>query len=249
MLVIPAIDIKEGKCVRLKEGDMKRDTIFSNNPDEVSSRWFSEGADLLHIVDLDGAIKGKPVNLKIISKIVSQHNSKSIQVGGGIREYENAKAYLESGVERVILGTKAAEDSQLISNLCCDFPNRVVLAIDALNGYVKTKGWTSETKIRPKDLLRRYSHFPLAGVIYTDISRDGMMNGANINATFDLSSNTKHPIIASGGISSLDEIKELLSPPNDLSSIAGVICGRSLYEGVFSLREAIELVEKKSESD
>ena len=116
MLVIPAIDIKEGKCVRLKEGDMKRDTIFSNDPDEVSSRWFSEGADLLHIVDLDGAIKGKPVNLKIISKIVSQHNSKSIQVGGGIREYEHAKAYLESGVERVSRGTKAAEDSQLISN-------------------------------------------------------------------------------------------------------------------------------------
>ena len=244
MKLIPAIDLKDKKCVRLLKGNEKLVTIFNDRPTEQAIFFQQQGCKRLHIVDLDGAIKGTPVNLKIISKIVSQHNSKSIQVGGGIREYENAKAYLESGVERVILGTKAAEDSQLISNLCCDFPNRVVLAIDALNGYVKTKGWTSETKIRPKDLLRRYSHFPLAGVIYTDISRDGMMNGANINATFDLSSNTKHPIIASGGISSLDEIKELLSPPNDLSSIAGVICGRSLYEGVFSLREAIELVEK-----
>ncbi len=238
MIVIPAIDIKDGKCVRLKEGKMSQQTIFSDDPSSVAQKWFEEGAELIHIVDLDGAIKGKPVNRSIILSIIKATPDKSIQLGGGIRSYEEANFYLDSGVERIVIGTKAVTDSALISRICSKFPERVVLAVDVLDGYVKTQGWVEDTRIKPKDLLRRYYHYPFAAVVYTDISKDGMMNGVNIEATFDFASESKFPVIASGGVSSLEQIKNLSQTFNQIS-IAGVICGRALYEGVFTLKEAI----------
>lgn len=239
MIVIPAIDIKEGKCVRLREGRMSEETIFSDDPSSVAIKWFEEGAEFIHIVDLDGAIKGKPTNKKMILSIIKTLPGKSVQLGGGIRSYEEAKIYLESGVERIVIGTKAVTDPNLVSKICSEFPERVVLAVDVLDGYVKTQGWVEETAIKPKDLLRRYNHYPFAAVVYTDISRDGMMSGVNIEATFDFASDSKFPVIASGGVSSLEQIKSLSEVSNQVS-ISGVICGRSLYEGAFTLKEAIE---------
>ena len=238
MLVIPAIDLKEGKCVRLREGKMDEETIFSDDPLSTAASWFSQGAELLHIVDLDGAVSGKPMNQEIIFDIASQFPEKRIQIGGGIRNFQSATQYLEQGIERVIMGTAAVEDPEMLREFCNSYPNRLVLGIDALHGQVKTQGWLKGSSITPSELVKDFDGEPIAAVIFTDISKDGMMSGPNVNATLELAKQTDIPVIASGGVSSLEHLKQL---SND-NILFGAICGRSLYESAFTYSEALEVV-------
>jgi len=238
MLVIPAIDLKEGKCVRLREGKMDEETIFSDDPLSTAASWFSQGAELLHIVDLDGAVSGKPMNQEIIFDIASQFPEKRIQVGGGIRNFQTASQYLEQGIERVIMGTAAVEDPEMLREFCNSYPNRLVLGIDALHGQVKTQGWLKGSSITPLELVKDFDGEPIAAVIFTDISKDGMMSGPNVKATLELAKQTDIPVIASGGVSSLEHLKQL----SNENILFGAICGRALYESAFTYSEALEVV-------
>ena len=240
MIVIPAIDLKNGKCVRLREGKMEEETIFSENPISTAGSWFSQGAEILHIVDLDGAVEGKPMNQEIIFSIVAEFPEKRIQIGGGIRSFESASEYLNEGIERVIMGTSAVEEPDMLKDFCTKFPNRLVLGIDALDGVVKTQGWLKGSGISPTELVKKFEDDPIAAIIFTDISKDGMMKGPNIEATSDLANQTKIPVIASGGVSTLDHITQLA----DHQNISGVICGRALYEKAFTYTEVLEVLGK-----
>ena len=240
MIVIPAIDLKNGKCVRLREGKMDEETIFSEDPISTAGSWFSQGAEILHIVDLDGAVQGKPMNQEIIFSIISEFPEKRIQIGGGIRSFESASEYLNEGIERVIMGTSAVEEPDMLKDFCSKFPNRLVLGIDALDGVVKTQGWLKGSGISPSELIKKFEDDPIAAIIFTDISKDGMMIGPNIEATSDLANQTKIPVIASGGVSSLDHITQLV----DKKNISGVICGRALYEKVFTYADVLEVLGK-----
>ena len=237
MIVIPAIDLKDGKCVRLKEGKMDEVTIFSEDPLRTSEVWFAQGAEVLHIVDLDGAVKGRPLNDRYILSISEKFPDKHIQVGGGIRDFNSASGYIEKGISRVIMGTAAVKDAEMLKEFCKVYPNKLILGVDCLDGYVKTDGWLESSKLKPEELVENFEGMQLAGLIYTDISRDGMMSGPNIESTLSLSHKTDLPIIASGGVSSLEHIRELSSS----SRIHGVICGRALYEEKFTLEEAIKV--------
>tara|TARA_B100000809_G_scaffold180129_1_gene177764 strand:+ start:2713 stop:3435 length:723 start_codon:yes stop_codon:yes gene_type:complete len=236
MLVIPAIDIKSGKCVRLKEGKMDQETIFSKDPLGMARQWFAKGAEILHVVDLDGAIQGKPINYEIILKIASEFQHKTIQVGGGIRNLESASLYLDSGISRVVMGTSAVKEPEILHKVSSVYPNGIVLALDVYDGKLKTEGWVEESSITPLDLINSLSDIKISAIIYTDISKDGMMSGPNVKATLELARKTIVPVIASGGVSSLDHIRELSNSSVDLE---GIICGRSLYEKAFTLEEAI----------
>ena len=238
MLVIPAIDLKEGKCVRLREGKMDEETIFSDDPLSTAASWFSQGAEWLHIVDLDVAVSGKPMNQEIIFDIASQFPEKRIQIGGGIRNFQSATQYLEQGIERVIMGTAAVEDPEMLREFCNSYPNRLVLGIDALHGQVKTQGWLKGSSITPLELVKDFDGEPIAAVIFTDISKDGMMSGPNVNATLELAKQTDIPVIASGGVSSLEHLKQL----SNENILFGAICGRALYESAFTYSEALEVV-------
>lgn len=240
MIVIPAIDLKNGKCVRLREGKMEEETIFSEDPISTAGSWFSQGAEILHIVDLDGAVEGKPMNQEIIFSIVAEFPEKRIQIGGGIRSFESASEYLNEGIERVIMGTSAVEEPDMLKDFCTKFPNRLVLGIDALDGVVKTQGWLKGSGISPSELVKKFEDDPIAAIIFTDISKDGMMKGPNIEATSDLANQTKIPVIASGGVSTLDHIIQLA----DQKNISGVICGRALYEKAFTYTEVLEVLGK-----
>ena len=240
MIVIPAIDLKNGKCVRLREGKMDEETIFSEDPISTAGSWFSQGAEILHIVDLDGAVEGKPMNQEIIFSIISEFPEERIQIGGGIRSFESASEYLKAGIERVIMGTSAVEDPDMLKDFCVKYPNRLVLGIDALDGVVKTQGWLKGSGISPAELVKKFEDDPIAAIIFTDISKDGMMMGPNIEATSDLANQTKIPVIASGGVSSLDHIIQL----DDRKNISGVICGRALYEKAFTYADVLEVLGK-----
>ena len=240
MIVIPAIDLKNGKCVRLREGKMDEETIFSEDPISTAGSWFSQGAEILHIVDLDGAVNGQPMNQEIIFSIIAEFPEKRIQIGGGIRSFESASEYLNEGIERVIMGTSAVEEPDMLKDFCSKFPNRLVLGIDALDGVVKTQGWLKGSGISPSELIKKFEDDPIAAIIFTDISKDGMMIGPNIEATSDLANQTKIPVIASGGVSSLDHIIQL----EDKKNISGVICGRALYEKAFTYEDALEVLGK-----
>lgn len=243
--VIPAIDLKEGKCVRLEQGLMERDTVFCDNPAEQAREWAGQGAELLHIVDLDGAFAGVPKNKEAITVIV---NSISIptQLGGGIRDMTTIEAYLALGVGRVILGTAAQKDPDLVKEACRLYPDRIVVGIDAKNGMVAVKGWAEVTDARAVDLARRFEGYGVAAIIYTDISRDGMMAGPNIEATKALAEAVSIPVIASGGVSSLKDIENLMAI--ETFGVTGVITGRAIYSGALRLAEAIELTRKQVKS-
>mgnify|MGYP001243564369 CR=1 FL=1 len=236
MKIIPAIDIKGSNCVRLVKGDFNRETIYSTNPLKVAESWFEQGAECIHLVDLDGALNGKSINSEIFLELASTFPDKTIQVGGGIRDLEVARKYLNNGIDRIIIGTNAIEDPDFITHLCDLYPYQIVLGVDSEEGFIKTKGWKQETSIRTLDLIRRYNQYPLAGFIFTDISKDGAMEGPNLKATLEVVSNTQLPVIASGGVASLEDIKKLY----DTGSIYGVITGKALYEKAFTLEEAIE---------
>lgn len=244
MLLIPAIDLKEGKCVRLKQGRMDDDTIFSEHPAAMAERWISAGAERLHIVDLDGARSGKPQNLNVIREIVEVCGEVPVQLGGGIRSEEIVQMYLDIGVRYVIIGTKAVSEPHFVNDLCLSFPGHVIIGLDARDGKVAIDGWS---KLSHHDVIDMAQHFENDGVesiIYTNISHDGMLEGIDIDSTVKLAQAVRIPIIASGGVAGLNDIKALLDCEEE--GISGVIIGRALYEGKLDFEAAIKLVKKSN---
>jgi phosphoribosylformimino-5-aminoimidazole carboxamide ribotide isomerase len=236
MKIIPAIDIQNGNCVRLKQGDFTKETIFHSSPIDMAQKWVDEGAERLHIVDLDGARLGSPINMAVISKICDKFPSIPVQIGGGIRDLETAEKYLSAGASFIIVGTKAVEDPNFIKILCSKFPNKVIVGIDAKNGEVATEGWLSISDKNAIDFAKIFENLGVAEIVYTDIEKDGMMKGLNIEATLDLAKNVKIPIIASGGVSCIEDIYKIGAYTK--SGISGIIIGRALYEKKFNIEEA-----------
>lgn len=232
MQVIPAIDLRGGRCVRLVQGDFDRETVFGDDPAAMAARWVADGAERLHLVDLDGAKTGRPANVEAVRAILSAVDI-PCQIGGGIRDDASAAAWLDAGIERVIVGTQALKDPAWFRNLAERFPNRVVLGLDARDGRVATDGWLDVSSVLAVSLAEQFDDLPLAAVIYTDIACDGMLTGPNIEATRQLADRIKTPVIASGGVGSLEDLARLAVLP-----IAGCIVGRALYEGRFRLSEA-----------
>lgn len=237
MIVIPAIDLKEGKCVRLEQGLMERDTVFSDDPGAQARAWQDQGAEILHIVDLDGAFAGEPKNRSAIEAIV-RSVSIPTQLGGGIRDLETVEAYLSLGIGRVIIGTAAQRNPEFVKAACARFPGRIVVGIDAKDGMVAVQGWAEVTGITAIDLARKFEGFGVAAIIYTDISRDGMLQGPNIEATRQLAEAISIPVIASGGLSSLKDIENLAAIES--SGVTAVITGKAIYTGAIDLAEAIK---------
>ena len=233
MQVIPAIDLRGGRCVRLVQGDFDRETVFGDDPAAMAARWVADGAERLHLVDLDGAKTGRPANVEAVRAILSVVDI-PCQIGGGIRDDASAAAWLDAGIERVIVGTQALKDPAWFRNLVERFPNRVVLGLDARDGRVATDGWLDVSSVLAVSLAEQFDDLPLAAVIYTDIACDGMLTGPNIEATRQLADRIKTPVIASGGVGSLEDLARLAVLP-----IAGCIVGRALYEGRFRLAEAL----------
>ncbi len=244
MLLIPAIDIKEGKCVRLRQGRMEDFTIFAEDPVEVANRWVGEGARRLHLVDLDGAIAGEPVNTAVIRRIMDAHPDLPIQVGGGIRDEETVEAYLETGARFVVIGTKAVNEPHFISDMCAEFPGRIIVGLDARDGRVATEGWSKMSRHDVVDMARHFENDGVEAIIYTDIQRDGMMTGVNADATAQLAEAINIPVIASGGVTDVDDIRALCDVSD--SGIYGVILGRALYEGSLDLAEAQALADSRA---
>lgn len=241
MLIIPAIDLKGGRCVRLKQGRMSDETVFSNVPEEMAIRWHECGARRLHIVDLDGAVKGRPVNTEVIKRIVKAVPI-PVELGGGIRGMAVLDAYIDLGLDYVILGTVACKDPEFVRRACRAYPGQIILGIDAKDGLVAVEAWTEATRQEPKDLARQFGDAGLSAIIYTDISRDGMRTGCNVAATRDLARSTHIPVIASGGISGLADVLEIVPLKKD--GVMGMITGRALYDGSLDLSEAISACEK-----
>ncbi|NES02037.1 MAG: 1-(5-phosphoribosyl)-5-[(5-phosphoribosylamino)methylideneamino]imidazole-4-carboxamide isomerase [Okeania sp. SIO2F4] len=239
MNIIPAIDILGGRCVRLYQGDYERTQVFNDNPVDVAKRWVDEGATKLHLVDLDGAKAGQPVNQKTIEAIVKAVDV-PVQVGGGLRNYSAVASLLALGVQQAILGTVALERPQLVSNLCQEFSGQIIVGIDARDGKVATKGWLETSEVLATDLARQMAKFKVAAIVYTDIHRDGTLKGPNIEALRELATAVNIPVIASGGVSSITDLLSLLSL--EPIGVEGAIVGRALYTGDISLTEANQAV-------
>ena len=241
MVIIPAIDIKDGKCVRLAQGDFGRVTLYADNPIEMAVTWAQKGAELIHVVDLDGSAAGLPRNAEIILDIVKEIRI-PIQVGGGIRDMETIDYYLENGVASVILGTAAVYDKELVRAAGKKHAGKIILGIDALEGNLGTSGWTQTTAQDPVDLARYYENCGIKAIVYTDIKRDGMETGVNIEATKALATAINIPVIASGGVATISDVEKLLEVED--CGISGVIIGRALYTGAVSLEDAIRAGKK-----
>lgn len=242
MLVIPAIDLKDGACVRLRQGKMEESTVFSDDPVAMAEKWVNAGCRRLHIVDLNGAFEGKPVNAPIIQAIAHKFPDLPIQVGGGIRSLDTIDAYLRTGVNYIIIGTKAVKDPDFIKEACLNFPDRIIVGLDAKEGLVATDGWAEISSHRVEDIAKRFEDYGVSAIVYTDISRDGMLQGCNIEHTASLAAATSIPVIASGGIHTLDDIDALLKAKQP--NITGVITGRAIYENTLDLTEAQALCDK-----
>ena len=236
MLLIPAIDLKDGKCVRLRQGRMEDDTVFSDNPVEVAGRWVELGAKRIHLVDLDGAFAGKPRNAEVITAIVKAYPHVPVQIGGGIRDEQTIQAYLDAGVEYVIIGTKAVQDPDFVREMAQKYPNHVIVGLDAKDGKVAVNGWAEVSQFDVIELAQQFQENGVVAIIYTDISRDGMMQGVNTEATARLARAITIPVIASGGITNMDDIHALMSVKED--GIMGAITGRAIYEGTLDFAEA-----------
>ena len=245
MIIIPAIDLKGGRCVRLKQGRMDDDTVYSESPAEVARKWEAGGAGLIHIVDLDGAIEGEPVNLKAIEEIVASVYV-PVEVGGGIRDRETALNFLAmKEVKRIILGTVAHEDPGFVRALAKEFPGRVAVGIDAKDGRVATKGWINLTDVSAASLAKDFENAGVAAIIYTDISRDGMLTGPNVEATVELAASVNIPVIASGGMSGIEDIRALKEAEASRGvELEGVIIGKALYSGAIELSRAVSIAEE-----
>ena len=239
MLLIPAIDLKDGRCVRLKQGNLEDETVFSEEPEKVARHWLELGAERIHLVDLNGAVAGKPQNAAAIRAIVDAVGSEvPVQLGGGIRSLETIERYLDSGISYVIIGTAAVKSPGFLHDACNAFPGQVIVGLDARDGKVATDGWSKLTRHEVVDLARKFEGYGIEGIIYTDIGRDGMMTGVNIEATVKLAQAVGVPVYASGGVSNLDDIDKLLAVESE--GVEGVILGRSLYEGTLDFAAALE---------
>ncbi len=241
MLIIPAIDIKNGKCVRLRQGRMDDETIYAEDPVDVAKRWVDAGARRLHLVDLDGATLGRPENADIVHDIVESFPDIPVQVGGGIRTEDTIQTYLDAGVKYVIIGTKAVTAPHFVSDICLEFPGHIIVGLDAKEGKLATEGWSKLSHHDANDMAKRFEDDGVAAIIFTDISRDGMLTSVNIEATVELSRNITIPIIASGGITNLDDIRSLCNVAEE--GIEGAITGRAIYEGTLNFSEAQELAD------
>ncbi len=240
MLLIPAIDLKDGKCVRLRQGRMDEETVFSDDPVAMAGEWIEAGCQRLHIVDLDGAVAGYPVNADIIGRIVETYPDVAIQVGGGVRSFDIIQTYLDVGVSYVIIGTQAVRAPHFVDDACLEFPGRIIVGLDAQNGQVATEGWSQVSTRTAQEMAQRFAEAGVEALVFTDIGRDGMMDGVNIEATRELARAVDIPVIASGGVTSLDDIKSLAGGAGD--GVAGAILGRALYEGEIDFGEAQALV-------
>ena len=236
MLLIPAIDLKQGKCVRLRQGRMDDATVFSDDPVAMAAHWSAAGGRRLHIVDLDGAFAGEPVNRALIERMVVAMGDKPVQVGGGIRTREIVDAYIDAGVAAVIIGTRAVEDPEFLQEVALAYPGQVILGLDARNGMVATDGWDKTSAVRAVDIATAAAQLPLAGIVYTDIDRDGMMSGLNVEATLELACACGLPVIASGGVTALDDLARLKQAFAQCPELLlGAITGRAIYEGTLDL--------------
>ncbi len=244
MLIIPAIDLKDGRCVRLKQGDMKTATVFSEDPIAMARHWAAEGARRLHIVDLNGAVAGRPKNEKVIRDIIQAvGDGLPIQLGGGIRDLDTIESYMDAGVTYIVIGTAAVKNPGFLSDACYAFPGHIIAGLDAKDGKVAVEGWSKMTGHDVIDLGKKYEDYGVEALVYTDIGRDGMMSGVNIEATFRLAQAIKIPVIASGGLNSLKDVEAVcakLSP----EGIIGTIAGRALYEGTLDLKKAQAAADK-----
>ena len=241
MIIIPAVDIKNGKCVRLFQGRMDEETVFSDDPAAMAKRWEDEGAEMIHVVDLDGAVEKSPKNLTSIRKIIESVNA-YIQVGGGIRNEKTVRMFFDLGIKRVIIGTVAIKKPKLVKDICKAFPDQIVVGIDSRNGLVAIEGWTKTTQIKSIDLAKQFEDCGVAAINFTDIHRDGMQTGPNIDETRRLAEAVSIPVIASGGVSTIEDIINLM--PLKAVGVVGIITGRALYSGSLDLKAAIEISKK-----
>jgi phosphoribosylformimino-5-aminoimidazole carboxamide ribotide isomerase len=238
VIVIPAIDIKGGRCVRLKQGEMSKETVYSEVPEEMAVQWHEKGAERLHLVDLDGAIEGKAVNKGVISGIAAAIPI-PVQLGGGIRDMETIETYLKLGINQVILGTVAYKNPEFLAQACKEFAGRIILGIDARKDRVAVEGWTEETDMTVGEMAKGFENIGISAIIYTDIHRDGMSTGPNVETTKALAQTVETPVIASGGISGIDDVAKILSL--EAHGVIGMITGRALYNGTLDLVDAIKL--------
>jgi phosphoribosylformimino-5-aminoimidazole carboxamide ribotide isomerase len=239
MLIIPAIDLKDGQCVRLRQGAMDDSTVFSDDPVAMARRWVEAGCRRLHLVDLNGAFAGRPVNGAVVEAIAAAYPQLPIQIGGGIRDLDTIAHYLEAGVSYVIIGTQAVKRPEFVGEACRAFPGHIIVGLDARDGRVATDGWAQVSELLATDLARRFEADGVAAIVYTDIARDGMMQGVNVDATVAMARASRIPVIASGGITDLDDIRALAAVARE--GIAGAITGRAIYEGTLDVAEAQRL--------
>lgn len=235
MLIIPAIDLKDGQCVRLKQGLMEDSTVFSDDPVEMAAKWVDAGCRRLHLVDLNGAFEGKPVNGEIVTAISKKYPDLPIQIGGGIRSLETIQAYLDAGVTYCIIGTKAVKEPEFVKQACAKFPGHIIVGIDAKDGMVATDGWADVSSVKAFDLAKQFAEDGVTSIVYTDIARDGMMQGVNVEQTLEMAK-AGIPIIASGGVTNMEDIKALQTVSEQ--GIMGAITGRAIYEGTLDVAEA-----------
>lgn len=237
MLLIPAIDLQDGRCVRLRQGDLDDATVFSDDPGAMAAQWLEQGARRLHLVDLNGAVSGKPVNQAAIKSILAAVDEEiPVQIGGGIRDLNTIEAYLDQGLSYVIIGTAAVKNPGFLRDACSAFPGQIIVGLDARDGKIATDGWSKLSRHDVLDIAKKFEDYGCESIIYTDIGRDGMLSGVNIEATVALSRHVSIPIIASGGVANLKDIEALCEVEHE--GIEGVILGRSLYEGTLDFAEA-----------
>ncbi|MFV8818776.1 1-(5-phosphoribosyl)-5-[(5-phosphoribosylamino)methylideneamino]imidazole-4-carboxamide isomerase [Haliea sp. E17] len=236
MLIIPAIDLKDGQCVRLRQGLMEDSTVFSDDPVSMATRWVEAGCRRLHLVDLNGAFAGTPVNGEVVTAIAAAYPNLPIQIGGGIRDLATIEHYVKSGVSYVIIGTKAVKEPAFVAEACRAFPGKVIVGLDAKDGLVATDGWAEVSGVQATDLAKQFESDGVSAIVYTDIARDGMMQGVNVEATVAMARASSIPVIASGGITNLDDIRALSAVAHE--GICGAITGRAIYEGTLDVAEA-----------
>ncbi len=243
MLLIPAIDLKDGQCVRLRQGLMEDATVFSDKPVDMALHWVAQGARRLHLVDLNGAFAGKPQNLGAIKAILAEVSEDvPVQLGGGIRDLDTIEQYLDLGLSYVIIGTAAIKNPQFLRDACDAFPNQIIVGLDAKDGMVATDGWAKVTKYHVTEVGQRFADYGVNSIIYTDIGRDGMLSGVNIEATVKLAEAVSVPVIASGGLTNLDDIRALCEVES--SGVEGAVTGRAIYEGAIDFKQAQELADE-----
>jgi len=239
MIIFPAIDIKDGVCVRLVKGDFRQITSYENTPIDQATKYFQNGFNNIHIVDIDGALHGRPVNSILIKEIIKKVKSK-IQIGGGIRTIEDINRWIEMGIDRVVMGTAAVENLELLETACNKLKNKIAVSLDAKDGLIALSGWKKQTNISVIDFIKKIQNFGVSRIIYTDINRDGTKQGPNIEDTVELSSKAKIPLVISGGVSSLEDIKKIKSLSN--SNIEGVIIGKAIYDGDIKINDLAKLI-------